>query len=353
VTIAAVGDTSGYNLLRYGPDTQDPLEDVRDLLGQHDVFIFNYEGVILSETPPPGRCRRWPGQSSFYNPPWIADSLRPTQISIATLADNHILECGLEGIAETRRELSRRQILTVGAGETADEACRPVRLAVNGIRLAILADLAMHVDWFFAKSGRAGAASWDECRGERQVAELLALGDIVVVALHLHLGRGWTEHASPEHVALVRRILAGGADVVIAHGPHVPQGIVQDDGRLGLLSLGNFLFRPDYRMPEKAHRSIVARLVISPEAMAVALVPVKLDGSGRPRVPRSHEGTQILQEIATLSDALGSSVEVALTRATSPFSGDGKLDEAAGDLSVRAGGRARGAGSQLWQSHSL
>ena len=167
VTIAAVGDTNGYNLLRFGPDTQDPLEDVRDLLRQHDVFIFNYEGVILSETPSPGRCRAWPRQSSFHNPPWIAGFLRPTPVAIATLATNHILECGPEGIEETIRELSRQRILTVGAGRNADEACRPVRVAVNGVRLAILAYLAMNADWFLAKSERAGAASWDECRGEQ------------------------------------------------------------------------------------------------------------------------------------------------------------------------------------------
>lgn len=310
VTIAAVGDTNGYNLLRGGRDSEDPLQEVRDLLNQQDVFIFNYEGVLLSKTPTPGTCRRFPRQATLHNLPWVADFLHPTRFAIATLANNHILDCGPDGIEETVRELSRRRILTVGAGRNASEACRPVRLQVNGVRLAIVAYLAMVSDWFSARSQQAGAASWEECGGEQQLAELGAAGDLVVAALHLHLGRGWTERAPADHIALVRRALAAGADVVIAHGPHVPQGIVQSNGRLGLLSLGNFLFRPDYRMPEAAHRSVMARLVISPDAVALTLVPLRLDDSGRPRVPQTQEAARILQDIVLLSAALGTSVEI-------------------------------------------
>jgi len=310
VTLAAVGDTNGYNIPLGGQDGEDPLQGVRNLLKEQDIFIFNFEGVLLSQEPPPGTCRQFPKQSLFYSPPQIADFLHPTQLTIATLANNHILECGYYGIEKTVHELASRGILTVGAGENSEQACQPLRLSVNGVELAVVAYLAMEPDWFSAGSEQAGTASWDECAGEQQLAELKAEVDIVVVVLHLHLGQGWTEQTPPAHIALVQQVLAAGADIVLAHGPHVPQGILQSNGGIALLSLGNFLFRPDYQMPEKAYRSIMVKVGISSDSITIALLPLKLDYSGRPQVPPSQEASQTLLDIATLSAALGTTVEI-------------------------------------------
>jgi poly-gamma-glutamate synthesis protein (capsule biosynthesis protein) len=310
VTIVAVGDTNGYNILQDDRNQGDPLQEVRGLLKDNDVFIFNFEGVLLPNEPPPGICRRFPRQSLFYTFPWIASFLRPTQFTIATLANNHILDCGSYGIQETIRELVSRKILTVGAGKNSEQACKPVRLQVNGFNLAVVAYLAMKSDWLLAESNGAGSASWEKCVGERQLAELKASEDIIVVSLHLHLGTGWTKQSPPAHIALVRRILAAGADVVIAHGPHVPQGILQNDGQLALLSLGNFLFRPDYRMPREAHHSIMAKVTVSPNSFDLILLPLILDASGKPRVPSSQEAFEILRDVATLSAEFGTTVEI-------------------------------------------
>jgi hypothetical protein len=85
VTLAAVGDTNGYNIPLGGQDREDPLQGVRHLLDEGDVFIFNFEGVLLSQVPTPETCRKFPQQSLFYSPPQIADFLHPTQLTIALL----------------------------------------------------------------------------------------------------------------------------------------------------------------------------------------------------------------------------------------------------------------------------
>lgn len=310
VTIGAVGDTNGYNMLQSGQDQGDPLQGVNGLLREQDIFIFNFEGVLLSEDPPPGMCHKFPRQSLFWSRPQIADFLHPTHLTIATLANNHILDCGSYGIQETIRELTSRRILTVGAGENSKQACQPIRLRVNGVSLVVVSYLAMDPDLFSAGPNRAGAASWEECSGERQLAELAAAGNVVVVALHLHLGPGWTDQTPPDHIALVQRILDAGADVVIGHGPHVPQGVIVSNGRVALLSLGNFLFRPDYQMPEAAHQAIMAKITIFPDSLTIALLPLRLDNSGRPRVPPPREASQILRHIADLATELGTTVEI-------------------------------------------
>jgi hypothetical protein len=310
VTLAAVGDTNGYNIPLGGQDGEDPLQGVSNLLEEQDIFVFNFEGVLLSEEPSPGTCNQFPNQSLFYSPPQIADFLHPTQLTIATLANNHILECGGYGIQETVHELTSRGILTVGAGKNSEQACQPLRLSVNGVELAVVAYLAMEPDWFSAGADQAGAASWRECAGAQQLVELKAEVDIVVVALHLHLGQGWTEQTPSAHITLVQQVLGAGADIVLAHGPHVPQGILQNNGGIALLSLGNFLFHPDYQMPEKAHRSIIAKVGISSNNITIALLPLKLDPLGRPQNPPHQEASQTLHDIASLSAKLGTTIEI-------------------------------------------
>jgi hypothetical protein len=308
ITIAAVGDTNGYNSLL--DIREDPLKEVKSLLKDNDIFIFNYEGVILSNEPTPGMCHRFPRQSLFYTLSPIANFLRSADHTVATLANNHILDCGHYGIRDTIRELKSRGIQTVGAGNNSYEACEPILLHIKRYKIALVAYLANRTDRFSANVNRAGSASWDECKGKKQIEELKAEGYIVVASLHLHLARGWTDSSPQIHVDLVKRVLDAGADVVIAHGPHVPQGILQTNGRLAILSVGNFLFHPDYRMPRKAHRSFVAKLTIYPDGLTLKLVPLILDGSGSPRIPSPDEASAILSNIVSLSAELGTEVIV-------------------------------------------
>ncbi|HEV8716667.1 MAG TPA: CapA family protein, partial [Candidatus Binatia bacterium] len=203
VTISAVGDTNGYNLLFDASNQADPIRRVKSLLVDSDVFLFNYEGVILPRDPGPGECHSFPRQSLFYTTPQIVNFLRPVPLAVAGIANNHILDCGSSGIRETIGALKSNGILTVGAGKDTLEACSPVLLEINGYKIAVVAYLEIRQDLLFADSNRAGAASWEECDGERQIGKLKASGRIVIVSLHLHMGRGWTESPPQPHIDLV------------------------------------------------------------------------------------------------------------------------------------------------------
>jgi len=42
VVIAAVGDCSGYNIVKYQEESSDPLASVRSLIEQSDIFLFTF-----------------------------------------------------------------------------------------------------------------------------------------------------------------------------------------------------------------------------------------------------------------------------------------------------------------------
>lgn len=75
LVVAAVGDTSGYRILEEPGMPRDPLAAVRPMLRESDLFLFNYEGVILESSPEPADCPPQAGQSTFYTATPIVASL--------------------------------------------------------------------------------------------------------------------------------------------------------------------------------------------------------------------------------------------------------------------------------------
>lgn len=316
LSVAAVGDTNGYNI----GHAEGQLESMGALISSKDIFMFNAEGVF-SENLHFKDCHRFRNQSLFLGSTEVLDSLPRGKITIASLANNHILDCGRKGLLETMQELKRHGIMTVGAGRNVDQACKPLRIDIKGRHIAVLAYLAMdpevmayvgmEPDWFSPDQGRAGVASWKLCNGQEEIAAIRKEVDIIIVMVHMHDSRfSWTEETSDAQNLFFRAILKAGADIVIGSGPHVSQGMIRSDRGLALFSLGNFLFNPDYNMPEQCRRSILADFTISNDVLRLTVVPLRLDIPGRPRVASDGDADLILRRIIYLSDKLGTKLQI-------------------------------------------
>ena len=145
----------------------------------------------------------------------------------------------------------------------------------------------------------------DGCGAEAAV-RAAAAQKAVVVSLHSHADQSWTYDTAPEHLSAVRHLLEWGADVVVSHGPHLPQGVVTDSGGVGFLSLGNFLFRPDYTMPPEAHQSLLALVEMDDSRVVESrLYPLELTSDGLPVLARGQTSRQILELVSGLSHQHG------------------------------------------------
>ena len=310
VRLAFVGDTNGYNI------ADDPLLEGRDLLAgvdkvldDVDLFVFNHEGTLIEPADAPSRCRTYETQSTFAGSPAFANRLTVRTRALATMANNHAMDCGPEGLAQTRQALDEAGILTVGAGSSLDEACRPVELAINGVDIAFFAyfvqDLRGVLGEVVATAGRPGVATMEGCGAEAAV-KAVAPRTVVVVSLHTHVGPSWTYDTAPEFVSAVRRLLESGADVVVAHGPHFPQGVLAEGDGLAFLSLGNFMFRPGYVMEPEAHQSLLAVLGLGEAGVTEArLYPVEVTQEGLPVLAQGPTSQEILALVGELSKEYG------------------------------------------------
>jgi poly-gamma-glutamate synthesis protein (capsule biosynthesis protein) len=315
VSIALAGDTHGYNIAANPSlEGRDLLEGVGEVLEDADVFVFNHEGTLIDPSDAPQHCRTSETQSTFASPPTFARRLAVRPHVVATLANNHAMDCGPEGLAQTRKAFEEAGVLTVGAGSNLAEACQPAEVTVNGVDVSFFAyflpDVSGQLEEVVATEQTPGVATMDGCGAEAAV-RAAAAQKAVVVSLHSHAGQSWTYDTAPEHLSAVRHLLEWGADVVFSHGPHLPQGVVTDAGGVGFLSLGNFLFRPDYTMPPEPHQSLLALVGMADSRVVESrLYPLELTSDGPPVLARGQASRQILELVSGLSQEYGGSISL-------------------------------------------
>ncbi|MBN2582789.1 MAG: CapA family protein [Planctomycetes bacterium] len=204
-----------------------------------DLAVTNVECVLGDE----GRAIPKAGPNLRAGAAAVA-GLTAARFTVATLANNHVLDFGGEGLAATLDTLRGAGLRTVGAGMTEAAATVPLVVDVAGTSVG-LASFCEGEDETDARGERPGTCGWDLGRAEATVRRLR--GEVDVVLVVCHAGREHTPCPPPYIVAAYRRMAAAGADAVIAHHPHAPQGVEVRDGTPIVYSMGNFVFyqRPD------------------------------------------------------------------------------------------------------------
>lgn len=313
---ALVGDTSGAGLRGRQAAGVETLAQVSKLLDPGETLLLNLECVLQPEDAPAGRCRPRPGNSTFRAPLGFADVLQPTGSTIATLANNHILDCGGVGVSETVGALADRGIAAVGAGASLEDACAPLERTVGGLTVGFVAYLVMGPNPYTAGRDAAGAASWEECSPLETLGLLAERNDLVIASLHFHLRRGWTREVPEDNRRIVEAALDAGADVVVGHGPHVAHGVLTRNGGIGMLSLGNFILGTGYNMPPEAQESLLAKLRARDGSLELELLPLVLDDNGWPREASRDEAREILRHVERTSLEMGTRLDVTNGRAS-------------------------------------
>ena len=110
---------------------------------------------------------------------------------------------------------------------------------------------------------------------------------------------------------LFRGLVRAGADAVIGHHPHVPQGMEWQDGRPIVYSLGNFVFRQARPWTD---RGLVAELVVAPEGrMRLALHPVAAGYT--PAFLGGADSARVMAHVASLSARIRAAPRLPAARA--------------------------------------
>lgn len=324
--VLVVGDTVMARRPAAGP--AGPAASALPLLRTGDLTIANLE------TPLVDTDHQTEKEMTIRVPTGTAAQLRDLGVDVVSLATNHALDHGVEGLLSTLDALDRAGVRHAGGGRTLPEADAGVVVGTgDGGRVAVLSFCStlppganatstrpgiapVRIDQSLAIDGtlhqeqpgtppflRTAAQEADVVRAEESVRAAKAAADRVVACIHW--GVPWAylpENQGPlaqYQQPLGRRLVEAGADVVVGTHPHCLHAVERWNDGLILYSVGNFLFhtgevaRPDlyFPLPYQMSRllagpwfeSAVFEIDMPPGAPPrLRLVPITLDAAGEP-----------------------------------------------------------------------
>jgi poly-gamma-glutamate synthesis protein (capsule biosynthesis protein) len=234
LTLHCVGDiyAAPRSVEQFLADT-DTLRAAASILRRADVRLANLEAPLIQG----GRALFSTGVR-LQSPPSVAELLRHLGFDAVSLANNHLMDFGPDGLRSTLATLAGSGIASAGAGPDLSAARTDVVLTAKRQRLGFLA--ACDDQGGRATPNQPGVAPIEPRLLPGAVRRLREQVDYVVVALHT--GIEFTNYPEPFFARLAHRLVDAGAAVVVGHHPHVPQGVERHGKGLIAYSLGDFLF---------------------------------------------------------------------------------------------------------------
>ncbi|MFP4621149.1 MAG: CapA family protein [Bacteroidales bacterium] len=220
--------------------------DAMEVWNQVDPMfkIINLETSITTNDDP------WPGKGIHYRMhPGNTNLLATAGIDFCSLANNHVLDWGRDGLVETLHSLENAGIVTAGAGKNLSEAHKPAVLNKNGQRVILLSYGAptsgILRNWGATpeKPGVNLLTLQDKKavrRIEKKIQSIKQPGDVVVFSVHW--GGNWGFDVPPQQQKIARQLIdEAGVDIVHGHSSHHTRGIEVYKDKLILYGAGDFL----------------------------------------------------------------------------------------------------------------
>lgn len=306
LVISAVGDimldaSARSMLTEQGYDY--PFVQMRQYFSGAQIIFGNVEGP-LTDRGTPEQDKKF----VFRSPPAeVSTALKNAGFNMVSLANNHTLDYGADGLAQTIEALDAVGIQHVGAGSNLMTARQPAIMQINNQRIAFLAYSVTLPENFYAGKNNAGTAFAHEEHVRDDVIAARKQADIVLVSFHWGQEGKTTLRDYQTHLGHLA--IDSGASVIIGHHPHILQGIEHYKGGVILYSLGNFTFG-SYSMG--AARSVVAQLhFLNNRLHKLLLFPINVNNfevQFQPQPLHGEAADAMLKNLHTLSAALNTDI---------------------------------------------
>lgn len=264
-------DTTGIDAL-FSPS-------VDSLMAAHDVVLPNLECPVTDIVAP---MQKW---FIFRGDPVHLPALRRHGITHLNLANNHSIDQGRQGLLDTRDRILAAGMVPIGAGETMEEASRPVLLDSVPRRVWVVPSLRLALENYAYLPGRPCVSQEEFPALLRQVRQLRSVDPHCFIIILLHWGGENTMRPILQQVAEAHRLVEAGADAVVGHHSHTLQPVEHYRGRPIYYSIGNFIF--DARRPSHKKACAVS-ITITKEGFRTEALPIVI----RDCVPHVGESNQ-------------------------------------------------------------
>ncbi|MBD3402404.1 hypothetical protein GF420_05875 [candidate division GN15 bacterium] len=246
-------------------------DDILDLFRRQDFVVVNFEG--------PATERRTVSRADIrvVSPPSAVRYLAERNVAVFNLANNHVFDCGVEGFHDTRRQIHEANGVLFGAGDDIGEATSLHVLERNNMQIALIG--VCHGEGMIARPKSPGIFCADnDDLVQAALDEARTSADWVV--LSYHGGEEFTTVPMPSRRRLLRSYLSRGADLVIAHHAHTPQGYEHEGHRTVFYSLGNCVFDlTSHRFRSYTGVGYLVAAIFGEREIVTEVIPIEIDAA--------------------------------------------------------------------------
>ncbi len=303
ITILFAGDimlsrTVNAKMEKYN-DYNWPFLKVHETLNKADLVVANLESPFLKNSS----YQVLTGSFSFKANPLAIVGLKLANIGLLSLANNHTINQGRQGIIDTQEILKENKIKFVGAGLNEEEARKPEIINIKGYDFAFLG-YSYPDDYSVATEKRAGTTNMDKEKMKNDINLLkTATSSPDFIIILMHAGTEYVTEPNWQQKEFARAAIDAGADLIVGHHPHWPQIFEFYQNKPIIYSLGNFVF--DQMWSEETRQGLLLELTWQNGIKSLRLIPTKIYDYGQVEIlATSSEKTKILEKIGSNDDGI-------------------------------------------------
>ena len=269
-SIAFTGDIAFSKYFSKGYENPDLMDgEIVDFLQSADHVVANIEAPVTAGDIKSER------KLNHVNPPEAVPYLLKLNARIWSLANNHVMDCQEPGLRDTLNIAEKNGVIALGAGLCKQDASRYLELPESG---GIgLFSVTYYRDFLKAGAATPGCITCDDLETIRKnITEIKSRNRWCVMIVHE--GGEFSNMPMPYFRRLYLKYLNMGADVIIAHHPHVVQNWERVGEKYIFYSLGNFVFDTDYQRKQKySEYGVLVKLQFTEEALSWESLATKVD----------------------------------------------------------------------------
>lgn len=273
-----------------------PFQYIRSELKDADYRIVNLETSVTE--------RNEKDTSQLFNfkaHEKDLEGVKNAGFDLVSLANNHALDYGQDGLLDTFQALQKHHLDCIGAGKTEKEAFRSKTATLHGKKVKFLAatHFVPNTTWFtFSNTTKAGVAgAYDVNKLSQHIRKEKKDCDYVIPFLHWGIEK--TNRPTEEQRTYARTLIDAGADAVIGSHPHWLQGFELYKDAPIAYSIGNFLF-PNY-ISGHATETGLLHINIQNDKLYMKFSPYRIQNNQIVPMKSQKEKEELLQYLQDIS----------------------------------------------------
>lgn len=256
-------------------------KELYEILKQSDLNVFNLEVPLTDVETPIVKFG-----NNLIAPTKTIHGYKALEPIFLTLANNHSLDQGEEGLTTTLNLLKDQDIAHAGAGSSLKEAKKPFIFEKEGIRIGFY--LCAEHEFTVASCHTMGANPFDVLESFDEVLALKEQCDYVIVLYHG--GKEFYRYPSPMLQRYCRKFIDRGANLVMCQHNHCIGSREDYNGGSIIYGQGNFIFNSEFYINHKefVKDSLLIRVEATKDSFIVSEVPIRSTEMGTRQATESE-----------------------------------------------------------------